>query len=172
MASRLVLVRHSAVTLRADVPAPLWELSAEGRAAAARLAEDPVFDGVRVVASSPEPKAVATAEPIAARLGVTVTIDRDLRETERPDIPILGAPEHEALVARYLDGEPLDGWESQAEVRARMSAAIERLRDVDGDVAVVSHGRALALHLALTPAEWAAIPLPAVVAVCQAERRG
>jgi hypothetical protein len=53
-----------------------------------------------------------------------------------------------------------------------MTAAIGRLRDADGDVAVVSHGRALAIHLGLTPAEWAAIPLPAVVAVCQAEGGG
>ena len=165
-------MRHAQPAIRADVPAPRWELSAEGRAAAARLAEDPAFDGVRVVASSPEPKAVATAEPIAARLRVTVTIDDDLRETERPDIPILSVADHEALVARYLEGESLDGWEPHAEVRARMTAAIERLRDVDGDVAVVSHGRALALHLGLSPEEWAAIPLPAVVAVCQAEGGG
>lgn len=171
-AGRLILVRHAQVDLRADVPAPLWELSVEGRAAATRLAEDPVFDDVRVVASSPEPKAAATAEPIAARLGVELTIDRDLRETERPDIPILAAADHEALVARYLEGEELDGWECQADVRARFGAAIDRLRSTDRDVVVVSHGRALALYLGFSPAQWAAMRLPDVVAVCQAQGGG
>lgn len=159
-AGRLILVRHAQVDLRADVPAPQWELSAEGRAAALRLAEDPVFDGVRIVASSPGPKAVATAEPIAARLGLTVTVDRDLRESERPEpMPILPDDEHRALVAAYLRGEELDGWEPRVAVRKRMRAAVARLGD---DAAVVSHGRALALLLGLTSDQWAAIPLPAV----------
>ena len=142
------------------MPAPEWELTAEGRAAAARLAGDRVFDGLRAVVSSPEPKAVATAEPIAARLGVDLRIERDLRESERPEpMPILPVGEHRALVARYLRGEALEGWEPQAAVRDRMRAVVARL---GGDAAVVSHGRALALLLGLTPGEWAAIPLPAV----------
>ena len=140
--------------------------------AAARLAGDPVFDRVGLVASSPEPKAVATAEPIAARLGLTVLVDHDLRESERPDLPILARPEHEALVARYLEGEELEGWEPQESVRARFAAALGRIRSADRDVAAVSHGRALALYLGLTPAQWAAMRLPDVVAVCQAEGGG
>lgn len=160
---RLVLVRHAQVDVRDDVPAVEWRLTRQGRDAAAALAGLPVFAGVRVVASSPEPKAHATALPVAARLGLPVHVDGALRESERPELPLLPRAEHEALVGRYLAGERLEGWEAVEAVRARMRGAVERsLAGHDGDAAVVSHGRALAILLGLSPAEWAAIPLPAV----------
>lgn len=159
---RIVLVRHAQPVLRADVPAPGWELSAEGRTAVALLAADPVFDGVRAVVSSPEPKALATAEPIAARLGLEVQDDAGLRETERPEpFPLLGADEHRALVGRYLAGEAMEGWEPLEDAGERMRRVVRRLLGEAGDVAVVSHGRALAALLGLAPEEWAAIGLPA-----------
>lgn len=160
---RLVLVRHAQVDVRADVPATEWRLTREGRDAAAALARSPAFAGVRVVASSPEPKAHATALPIAARLGLPVRVDAALRESERPELAILPREQHESLVARYLGGEELAGWEPLDAVRARMRGAVDRaLAGHEGDAAVVSHGRALAILLGLSPGEWAAIPLPAV----------
>lgn len=160
---RLVLVRHAQVDVRADVPATEWRLTREGLEAAAALARSPLFAGVRVLASSPEPKAHGTALPIAARLGFPVRVERDLRESERPELPILPREEHESLVARYLGGEELAGWEPLDAVRARLRGVAARLlAGHDGDVALVSHGRALAILLGLSPREWAAIPLPAV----------
>ena len=68
---RLVLVRHARVRLDPEVPPERWELTDEGRAdGAERLAALFVaFAGVEAVVTSPEPKARATAEPIACRGG-------------------------------------------------------------------------------------------------------
>ena len=162
---RLILVRHTAVELREGVPPEEWLPSAEGLEAARRLAASDVFQGVTLVASSPEPKAVATAEPIADAAGAPLRVEPDLRESERPVIPLISAHEHAALVGSYLSGEELAGWEPVASVRDRMTRCVDRLQaEAEGDLAVVSHGRALALFLGLSPEEWARLELPAIVA--------
>jgi probable phosphoglycerate mutase len=82
----MLLVRHGASVLsperrfsgRGDVP-----LSAEGAAQARRVAARLTGrDGVKAVVSSPLRRARRTAETIAAALGVDVTIDPDLVETD------------------------------------------------------------------------------------------
>jgi broad specificity phosphatase PhoE len=155
--TRLFLVRHAEVELREDVPPSEWELTEAGRAAAARLAAE--LPDVDWVASSPEPKAVGTAEA----LGRAVRLEAGLREVRRPAGPILPRDEWVALVGRYLDGEPVDRWEPADLARARFAAAISSLAAEAGEaLVVVTHGTVLALHLGLSPAEWAALRLPDV----------
>jgi len=56
------------------------------------------------VLSSPEPKAMGTAEPLAVRSGVEIEVDARLREVERePNLPDYAA--HRDAVRRYLEGE-------------------------------------------------------------------
>jgi broad specificity phosphatase PhoE len=153
--ARLYLVRHALVAPRADVPAPEWELTREGRAAAEELAAR--LPPVARVVSSPEPKAADTAAPIARASGVEVELDARLREVERPT----GLHDDYAeRVRRYLGGEPLDGWESRERARARVAAALDGVEGV-----AVSHGLAIALYLGYGFDEWRALRLPDVVEV-------
>lgn len=119
---------------------------------------------MRRVASSPERKAVDTAQPIAAAAGPDVEVVDDLREANRGATPVMPATRYRELVTAYLSSRPVEGWEPAGDVRARVAAAIARLRreDEGRPLVVVSHGLALSLYLDLTPAEWSAIPLPAV----------
>lgn len=166
----LYLVRHAAVELREEVPAPDWQLSAEGRAAAEQLAQAPVWKQLTLIASSPEPKAWATAKPIAAAAGLDLQEEADLREVSRPFAPI-NRTAYVALVQRYLAGEPIPGWEPRDTARARIESCIARLVDrAIGPRAVVSHGLVLSLYLGLAHEEWQRVPLPAVAAVDR-ERR-
>jgi len=64
-ARRLVLVRHGRPEVLDGVPAAAWPLSAAGRDAAAMLAEALRDFTFASIASSPEPKAVATAAALA-----------------------------------------------------------------------------------------------------------
>jgi broad specificity phosphatase PhoE len=113
---------------------------------------------VRRVLSSPEPKAVATAEPLAARSGVQVEVDPRLREVKREaNVPDYAA--HRDAVRRYLEGEAIDGWEPADEARARFAAALEGL----DDAAVVTHATVLSLFLGYGFAEWGRIALPDVI---------
>src|SRR5436190_4501965 len=117
----LWLVRHATVELRLDRPASTWELSEEGRADAEALARR--LAPVARVVSSPEPKAVATADPLARLSGVGIELDEGLREVKRA----ANAPTYEAhreAVRRYLDGEDVDGWEPRDRALTRFHAAL------------------------------------------------
>jgi broad specificity phosphatase PhoE len=150
-----IFVRHAEVQLRPDAPASTWELTDEGRAAAEELALR--LPRVPLVLSSPEAKAVGTAGPIARANGVELVVDERLREVERAgNLP--SYEEHVAAVARYLDGEPVDGWEPREQAEARFREAVA---GVD-DAVVVTHGTVLALFLGLDHAQWRAMRLPEV----------
>src|SRR5215217_1345129 len=120
----LWLVRHATVELRLDEPAHTWRLTEDGRTGAAALAAR--LPRVDRVLSSPEPKALGTAGPIAHAQGLDVEVDVRLREVEResnqPDYDA-----HSATVRRYLAGEPVDGWEPREQARERVRAAVAAL---------------------------------------------
>ena len=162
--SRVFFIRHAAVRLDPSAPSAEWKLSDAGRAAAAALALDSRFSRVERIAVSSESKALATAAPIAQALALDVHEDDDLREVDRGELPILARAEYVALVGRYLDGEPLEGWEPAEQARARFTAAVARHRaHVSGDLAIVSHGLVISLHLGLSPERWEALTLPDVI---------
>ena len=142
---RLYLVRHAAVPVRPGRPPESWHLSPEGRAGASALAEEPCWADVALVYSSPEPKAVATAQRIAARHELPIAIERDLREIDGRTWTEV--EQHRELARRYLAGEAVDGWEARAAARERFRSAIDAIARRGEDVAVVSHGLVLTLWL-------------------------
>ncbi|MCH7811727.1 MAG: histidine phosphatase family protein [Chloroflexi bacterium] len=144
---RLSLVRHAAVTVRPGSLPQHWRLSPEGRAAAEALAGAPHWAGLTTVYTSPEPKALATAQRLAAPHGSPVRIEAGLREVSRPAAMYDDYP---AIVRRFLAGERIDGWESREEAQRRVEAGIDALvaQSNGEDVAAVSHGLALTLYIA------------------------
>jgi len=143
----VILVRHALPEVVPGVPPAEWELGPAGRAAARDLAAR--LDGALVV-SSDEPKALQTAEEIAAHLGAELIVDHRLAEAQRPGE---WDPGYRGRAARYVGGEAVDGWEPRAEVLARISAAAR------GDI-VVTHGLALTLFVGRGPEFWAALRFP------------
>jgi broad specificity phosphatase PhoE len=152
----LWFVRHAPVEIHLEVPASQWRLTEDGILAAEELAER--LAPVPRVLTSPEPKAVATAEPLARRSGVPVEQDERLREVERAS-NLADYDAHRAAVAAYLQGAEVPGWESSREALARFAAAIEPL----DEVAVVTHATVLALFLGYDVERWGRIGLPDVI---------
>jgi broad specificity phosphatase PhoE len=169
----LHLVRHTVVELVDGVRPRDWPVTEEGRRAAERLAREPRWRDLTLVATSPEEKAVETAVPIARAAELAPRVDDDLREVERR-IPVLPRPEYVVLVSRYLAGEEVDGFEPQEQAARRFERGLARAaaHAAAGPAAVVTHGLVLALHLRLTLEEWEAMPLPGVVRVIEWETRG
>ncbi len=149
-----ILVRHAMAVADPAVDPARWELGPAGRAAAADLALRARLGRVHAIVSSPEPKARATADAVAAQVGVDVEVDDRLVEARRPWV----GEGYRKLAHRYLAGADVDGWEPRAEVAARVEAAVAERRaagaaDAVGDIVVVGHGLGLSLHLgAVLPA--------------------
>ncbi len=174
-----MLVRHAQVRLDPELPPRLWQLTAEGQAAAEALARLDLFVTVGAVITSPEPKARATAEPLARVAGIELHVEPDLREAERCAAPVDDRDVFVARVGAWLNGSSIPGWEERDAAAARIVACVERLLAASrGDLAIVSHGTVLTLYLAslrgqapVDLAVWEAIPSPAVAVVDPAGRR-
>jgi broad specificity phosphatase PhoE len=142
----ITYVRHAMAVQTEGVHPTAWHLDDSGRADAARLADRlEVAPAIGALVASTEPKALETAEAVAARWGAELVPDERLREALRPWI----GPGYRAVVHRYLRGELPDGWEEHAAVEARVAQAVDdaRQRAQDRPIVVVSHGLALSLHL-------------------------
>src|SRR5690606_22985628 len=117
----ITFVRHSMAATDESAHPTEWVLDDAGRTAASELAGRlEVAPEIGALVSSTEPKAVGTAEVIAAHWGSSVRTDDRLREATRPWV----GPGYRAVAHRYLRGEPIEGWEPQEEVAARAQDAV------------------------------------------------
>jgi broad specificity phosphatase PhoE len=151
--SNLVLVKHSAPTVVASVPAPDWRLSSAGAARCVALAERLRPFDTRSIASSVEPKAVETATLVGHRLCRPVELVPGLQEHDRRGTALLGDAEFAAAIAGLFarPHELVFGQETAAAALARFDAAVTNLAagvPKPDDVIVVSHGTVIALFVA------------------------
>ena len=144
--SPITYVRHAMPALEEGVHSTDWHLDDATRAHAQAWADRlEVGDGIGVLVSSTEPKALETAAAIAARWPIEVVGDERLREAVRPWI----GTGYRAFAHRYLRGEQHEGWEPHGSVAERMEAAVADARAAAGErpAVVVTHGLALSIHL-------------------------
>ena len=142
----ITYVRHAMPAVEEGVDSTDWHLDAATKAHAETWADRlEVGDAIGVLVASTEPKALETAEAIAARWPAEVLPDDRLREARRPWI----GTGYRAMAHRYLRGEQHEGWEAHDAVEQRMHVAVAEAisRSGDGSVVVVTHGLALSLHL-------------------------
>lgn len=151
----MLFVRHAPPVVDRSVPAADWSLAPGAELSLA--VQLPLV-------SSAETKARQTA----ALLGEHCEIDARLGEVTRG-----WSDNFEAEVARYLDGEALEGWEPQRDACARFTAAV----DEHGDATYVTHGTVLTLYLSSVVPDldpftfWRALTLPDAWAWDGATRR-
>jgi broad specificity phosphatase PhoE len=148
----LILVKHAQPVLDATTPPREWELARAGEVQAERLA-----DALRrylpfELVCSPEIKARRTSEIVAARLGIPTTTVEDLRELDRPALPIMTDDEHAALNARVFveRDRAVIGDESASSALRRFDQAVlaissERPRH---NLVVIAHGTVISLFVA------------------------
>jgi 2,3-bisphosphoglycerate-dependent phosphoglycerate mutase len=165
----LLLVRHSVPEIEPTRPAEEWRLSEEGRARCGPLGAEVGAFAPQHLLSSPEPKALETAELIAPALGLEVTVERDLREHERRSLPFLPRTEFVRRM-RELFAKPDEvvvGEESAEAARARFAAVVD---SIGRPAVVVTHGTVIALYAAGSDPDggfgfWRTLSLPDVVKV-------
>ncbi|WP_346622820.1 bifunctional RNase H/acid phosphatase [Blastococcus montanus] len=136
---------------RNDLP-----LSRTGRAEAEAAGERAAQLGIEVVVASPLRRTRETAEIVAARLGLPVEFDDDLRELDFGDLEGLTFDEararHPLAVRRFMADVTVaaPGGESIADVSTRLAGARRRIltRHAGRTVLVVSHVTPIKLLLA------------------------
>ena len=150
-----------------------WPVTEEGRRAAERLARDPIWRELAYV-SRRVPRARRSRRPgrspapPSSRRASTTTCAR-----WRASFPSLPRAKYVELVTRWLGGEDVPGFEPREHAARRFAVAVDRVAAASpGPAAVVTHGLVLALHLGLSPDEWAALPLPGIAAVLESPDPG
>ena len=164
MSARLLLIRHAHHDYIGRAIAgwlPGISLSAQGRKQAAALPGRLATAGITAICSSPLERALETAAPLSASLGLPVEIREGLREinfgefTGRTMMDLDQDPAwHHFNLHRGSARAP--GGEMMLETQARMVAELEGIGQAcaGGVVAVFSHGdviRAAVLHYAGMP---------------------
>jgi probable phosphoglycerate mutase len=164
---QVLLVRH-ALPLRSEHgQGSDPDLSDEGKAQVARLPEALARFPISRVLSSPQRRAIQTAEPVAAARELPVEVDERFAEYDR-DLPVYIPIEHireenPQEWARLAQGHLPSAVDEDA-FRARVLAAVDDLvaaADPEDTVAVFSHGGVinLLLHEILGTARLLSFPV-------------
>jgi broad specificity phosphatase PhoE len=173
--TKLILIRHGETDWniegrwqgQADVP-----LNGHGRQQAIRIANTLASKDISAIYSSDLGRAIETAEALARLKGLSVHIDRRLREIHQGDWQGLLVTEIKARYAGLFDERiknPLEiappGGETVSQLKKRILLAFNEIiqKYPQETVAVVSHGFALAFvltHFCQLPIEkvWELIP--------------
>jgi broad specificity phosphatase PhoE len=174
----LHLVRHGRPVVERDRPAHEWELDPAGYDDIWALRESGRLPTHAAWFSSPEAKALATAELLTdGQIGV---VD-GLREHRRESAEWL--PDFDDAVRRAFavpQAVAVPGWEPLAACRDRLLRAVEPILAAcgDDDVVLVGHGTAWTLLVAeLSGAEpdlarWRALAMPDLLVVERLRSRG
>jgi broad specificity phosphatase PhoE len=149
----VVLAKHGSPALDPTTPAREWALSTRGESEALLLADKLRPYAPFQLVSSCEPKARRTADLVAEALQTTIRVVDDLREIDRPVLPIMEPARHREL-NRPLFREPdraVFGSETANAALCRFQAAIliEANRCAPASLVAISHGTVIALLVAM-----------------------
>lgn len=170
--SHLVLIRHSLPEIRQGVAASQWHLSAEGRQRAHHLAMHLRDFNIPIIYSSLEPKAIETAEILAADLGISCQTAPGLHEHVRPARGSFSQAVFENEISAFFSkrGELVMGSETAAQAEKRFSNAVREIvaRYPTENLAISSHGTVISLFVGkvcnIDPFPfWKMLGLPAIV---------
>jgi broad specificity phosphatase PhoE len=149
---KLILIKHSHSEMAPGRPPEEWELSEQGRARCAALANRLSAHAPDLIFSSEERKAAQTAELLAAQLDRPWQTSPDLHEHDRSDVPVMPTKEFISAMAQVFrrPRERILGRETADQALTRFERALSTLLDQhpDKDLAVVTHGTVIALYAA------------------------
>ena len=145
------LIRHAANPYLVERKIAGWlpgiHLNAEGQKQAQHLAERLAREPIRAIYTSPLERAYETAEPIAAKLGLSLQVSEGLGEirfgdwTDQTIAKLDTIPQWQRWNS-FRSGTQMPNGEAMIEAQARIVREMLRLRDVHPNerIALVTHG--------------------------------
>ncbi len=107
------------------------------------MLDQPWVATIERVISSPEPKAMQTADLLAERLGRSVDVRADTGENDRTATGFVPPEQFEKLADAFF-ADPtvsIEGWETAADAQRRIVGALQNVfESSEGSVAVIGHG--------------------------------
>jgi broad specificity phosphatase PhoE len=100
--SHLRYLTHPQVLVDPTIPVPLWGLSALGRDRVATISQSRALQGTTQIVASAERKAIETAQPIAAALGINLEVREAMRENDRSSTGFLPLEAFEIAASEFF----------------------------------------------------------------------
>jgi len=151
----LILVRHGLPVRREVVEGPADpELSVEGHDQSARLANYLVTESIAAIYSSPMKRAFQTAEPLAKKTGLPITIVDDVAEYDRLSNEYIPIEELRAANDERWHKLVAGGWQSDSDTldnfRHRVVSSLEQLisQHASQRIVVTCHGGVINQYIA------------------------
>ncbi|WP_298920816.1 histidine phosphatase family protein [uncultured Roseobacter sp.] len=137
---------HPQVLIEPHKDIDKWSLNELGLQRVHQLAERDVLTGTTRVVSSAETKAVETARPLAAALGLTVEVRPRMHENDRSATGFLPSDTFEAVADRFFNNpaQSILGWETANHAQQRIVDEVNAVLEgpITGDLLLVGHGAA------------------------------
>jgi 2,3-bisphosphoglycerate-dependent phosphoglycerate mutase len=168
----LILVKHSLPKIEPQINAHDWRLSTEGRARCIPLAEKLASYNPNLIVSSPEPKALETAQIVAEHLNLPLETEVDLHEHARRTVQFSSQDGFQSAIACFFQQpeELVFGEETAEQAYRRFAGAIEQVRYQHPHLnpLIVTHGTVISLFVArkceIEPFSiWQQLGLPAYI---------
>ena len=145
MAGLVRYLTHPQVQVDPSLDVVRWSLDPVGSARVRGLADRPsALAGTTRVVCSAETKAVETAAPLAAALGLVPEVRPAMHENDRSATGYLPPDEFERVADAFFaePEESIRGWETASQAQRRVVGEVEAvLSHTDaGDVLIVGHG--------------------------------
>ncbi len=142
--SRVIYLTHPQVLIDPNVPIPNWGLNDVGQRRVAAIATATSLALTTTVISSAEVKAIETAKPIAAAMGLGICIVPAMHENDRSSTGYLASDAFEQMADAFFANpdKSIKGWEPARSAQTRIVNEVHKtLRKAPkGDVLIVGHG--------------------------------
>jgi len=169
---KLVLIRHSQSLPVPSISPDQWGLSEEGERRCQSLVTHLTGIGCGRIYTSPEPKALQTAQYVADHFDVHIEVHDDLREHDRSNEPWLDSQvafEERVIESFHLPDQLIFGNETINQAAKRFNDAITEIvaQNPDQDVVTATHGTVMTLfvcqHNVVNQIEfWSSLGMPAI----------
>lgn len=152
MNNTFYFLRHEETKRDSIIPISQWVLSEKGQEQAKILAQQKMFDDIKIICSSTEKKAYQTAKPIADKFKKEVIKIDEIGELNRDNGGFMEPEEYEQAVKYCLENlnKSVSNWETATHALERFSNKIEEIdKQYENEkILVVGHGFTLNLYFA------------------------
>lgn len=142
---KLIIIRHFKPKIDKNIPVTDWTLDEKTIKEMKETIKNINFNKITKIYTSPQKKAIITAEYISEKYNIPLVIEENIRETDRNNDYIEG--DFKETIKKYFLEDNIPKWEKQDDVKKRINVFLEKIKSEKGSIIIISHGRFLSIML-------------------------